>query len=134
MPVPPRHAEAQKHAAAPPPSPDVKGAWGPQKVAGTVVLSVGAVGLGVGAVLGGIAAQKLGASNSDGHCHDGNQCDAGGVALRADAIHFGNASTALFVAGGVVAATGLVVFLTAPKGSAISAKITPVGAAVHGAW
>lgn len=92
--------------------------WGAQRIAGVTALGVGAASLVVGAIFGGLAMSKKAASN-DGHCDAMDFCDTTGRSLRADAITAGNVSTGMFVAGGVLAAGGLVLFLTAPSGAAV---------------
>jgi len=87
-----------------------------QRPTSFVVMGVGALGLGVGAILGGVALGKKGESN-EGHCFPNNRCDEAGLDLRSQALSLGNASTALFIAGGVALAGGVVLFVTAPSAS-----------------
>ncbi|MDI1436670.1 tetratricopeptide repeat protein [Polyangium sorediatum] len=80
-------------------------------------LGLGIAGLGAGAVgtyFGLRAVQKRDESEVDGHCA-GNTCNEFGYDARRDAYQSGNISTGLFIAGGVVFAGGLALFLTAPK-------------------
>jgi hypothetical protein len=92
----------------------------PLKTAGLVVGAVGLVGLGVGTVFGVLAMSKNSSAN-DGHCGSAfggtNNCDATGLSLRSDAVKFGNVSTVAFIAGGVLAAGGLGLWLFAPSTS-----------------
>lgn len=80
-----------------------------------VAISLGAVGIAsfiAGAVLG---TQAIGRnSQSAAYCTRGNLCDEAGVALRQDALAFGNASTALFVVGAAVSTGATVLYVTAP--------------------
>jgi hypothetical protein len=85
-----------------------------RKWVGLAVGGAGVLGVGAGAVLGVLAMSKLSASNS-GPCNATNHCTQAGLDDRADAEHFGNASTVAFVAGGVALASGVVLYLTAPK-------------------
>jgi hypothetical protein len=88
--------------------------FGPQRIAG---LSLGVVGLGAvvaGSVFGLRAIEKRDASEVDGHCI-ANSCDEIGLPLRQASYDAGNASTGLFIGGGVALAAGVALFLTAPK-------------------
>ena len=65
-------------------------------------------GIGVGAAFGVIAMGKNNESQAQCLQADPNQCSPEGIALRDEALQAGNIATAGFIAGGVVAATGLV--------------------------
>lgn len=80
---------------------------------GFIGIGLGGASLLTGGVLGGLAISKNNASN-DGHCRPDDYCDALGAALRLDAIAYGNASTALFIVGGVLATGGIVLVATSP--------------------
>lgn len=91
-------------------------AW--QKPVGIGATALGAAGVVVGAILGGLALSKNARSNDDENkCISGtSQCGTqAGVALRADAVSLATGSTIAFVAGGVLAAGGVVLWMTAPK-------------------
>jgi hypothetical protein len=45
-----------------------------------------------------------------------NACNERGASLRGEAQNYGNVATAAVIAGGALAATGLVLLLTAPSG------------------
>src|SRR6201999_4116569 len=79
-----------------------------QKAAGIAVLGVGITGLVVGGVTGAIALSKHG-SLSDA-CPDGH-CTADQAGAVSSYRTFANVSTVAVIAGGVVAATGLTLFL-----------------------
>jgi hypothetical protein len=52
-----------------------------------------------------------------------------------DAIHAGNVSTVAFAIGAVAVATGVVLWVTAPTGSAkVGLAPLPTGAAMVGTW
>jgi hypothetical protein len=85
-----------------------------QRWASFAVGGAGALSVGVGIVLGAVAASKLHESN-DGPCNSTDHCDATGLGLRQDAEHFGNAATGAFVVGGLALAAGVGLYLTAPK-------------------
>ena len=87
-----------------------------------LVAGVGVVTLGVGTFFGIRAASKW--SDAKDNCVDA-VCNDFGFEQGSDARTSGNVSTILFIAGGVIAAGGAVLFLTArpavgPKGAGIS--------------
>jgi hypothetical protein len=117
----------------PAPSAAATSVWSTPRVVGVAVGAVGVAGLVAGAVLGGIAIQKLKDSNAGGNCA-GNLCNQQGLDLRGDAISTGNASTALFAVGGALAATGIVLVAVAPRKVAASAALGPSGLTLRGSW
>lgn len=117
-----------------------------QRPAGIVAMGLGAAGLTVGAVLGGLAIARHEESN-DGHCTAQDRCDPTGLSLRRQAVGLGDASTVALVAGAMVATAGVTLFVTAPspaprderagvKGAQWHAGIAllPGGVTVRGAW
>lgn len=86
-----------------------------QRIVGIATAGVGVVALGVGTFFGLRAGDKN--DESKKHCRDDdpNLCSPTGVSLRDDAFSAADLSTGLFIAGGALAATGLVVFFTAPS-------------------
>lgn len=106
---------AEEFAGPLPPSNESTGAGGhPRRVVGFVGVGLGAAGLVVGSIMGGLAISKNNASN-DGHCDAQSYCDLVGRQLRWDAQSYANASTGLFIAGGAILATGIVLVATAPS-------------------
>lgn len=105
---------------------------------GLVVAGVGVIGLGVGTVLG--LGAKSTFDDSDPHCDDAGMCDQTGVDLRSDAVDQGNLATIVFIGGGVLAATGVVLWATAPsdepKTGALPLRVvaTPAGLRVDGSF
>jgi hypothetical protein len=94
-----------------PPAPDRS--W--QRPVGIAVTGAGAASLVAGAIFGGVAIYLNNQSNADNHCDVvSNECDDHGVALRGQAVGVGNASTGLIVAGAIVAAGGVLLWITAP--------------------
>lgn len=98
------------------------------KIAGIVTLGVGGAGLILGAITGGLA---LGAhSDIANSCPDPKNCPAS-VQGKIDSYHtMGTISTIGFVAGGVLAVAGVVMFILAPsskKTEKAGAWITPFG-------
>lgn len=113
------------------------------RTAGFVGMGVGAAGLGVGAVLGGMALSRKSASD-DGHCMANDHCDQAGFDLRTEARVLGNGSTAAFIVGGVVLGAGVTLFVLSPSDSKrkeageerarASLLIGPSGLGIRGAW
>ena len=107
-------------AAAPPPTSDARRKDGKtQRIVAYVLGGVGVVGLGVGSAFGLSAISKNKESNEQG-C-SGNQCTPGAAEIRRDAQSAGTISTVSFVIGGVALAGGVVLLLTAPRGSSSQA-------------
>jgi hypothetical protein len=98
-----------------------------QKTIGVVALGVGAAGLLVGGITGGLAVSKHGEiakSCRDGHCPKGSEAT---YDPEIDSYTtMGTISTIGFLAGGALAATGVVLMLTAPKEKSTQASITPL--------
>ena len=114
-----------------------------QRPLGFATLGLGVAGLATSGILSGLALEKRDASNADGHCNGSNVCDAVGLPLRDQAMGLANGATATIVAGGVLAAGGLVMVLTAPKKKEEDAKktaetwgvqISPMGVGLRGTW
>jgi len=106
---------------APPQGADEPGRGNAQRIAGFVIGGVGAVGVIVGAITGGITLSKR--STIKKSCDlDSKICkDAASVNDANSAKTTGTISTIGFVAGGVLLAGGIVIVLTAPHGGAPSA-------------
>jgi hypothetical protein len=96
------------------PPPVVENRGSTQRALGWIVAGVGAVGLGVGAGFGLSSISKR--DESRDHCVV-DACNAEGVALRDDALRNGNIATFTMIGGAAAVAGGLVLVLTAPKGS-----------------
>jgi hypothetical protein len=101
-----------------------------QRTAGLVVSGIGVVGLIVGGIFGVVSISKN--SDADKEClpPDHTRCTAQGVDAGRSATTAGNVSTSAFIAGGVLVAGGLVLYFTAPSGSAVA--LAP-SASAHGA-
>jgi hypothetical protein len=96
----------------PPPPPPAKKSG--SRVPGVVTLSIGGAGLVAGGVLGALAFQATSAAKAQ--CA-GDVCPPGAANDVARSKLYGNASTGLFIAGGAVAAAGIVLIVVAPGGS-----------------
>jgi hypothetical protein len=93
-----------------------------QRLIGIVMGSAGVVGLGLSTVFTFKAKSKNDESKQNQHCPvDPNKCDQTGTALRDQALTSARAATAFGIAGGVLLASGVVVYLTAPSGKKSSA-------------
>lgn len=86
------------------------------RVAGIFGAVLGGASLGAGAILGGMAISRI-RESGNGHCDANNSCDAKGNALRAEADTLSRASTATFIAGGILVATGIVLIAISSKPS-----------------
>lgn len=127
-----------------------RSAWGVQRAVAVGVGGLGLVGLGVGIGLGLDAAGRVDAAKAE--CNDATPavCTPKGAELLDGAKTAGTVSTIGFIAGGVLVAGGVVLFLTSPSGTAgaegskgksarRSMWVAPVvgnmnGAALGGAW
>lgn len=125
-PPPPSLAPVAPAAEPPPPAPFKMGS---QHIAGLAVGGAGLVAVGVAGAFAGLAASAN--STAKTACPKPKCIDQDGVDASIRAGTFADASTALFIAGGALVATGPIVFLTAPSSKpAAPAKerawITPV--------
>lgn len=93
------------------------------KTFGFVGLGVGAAGLLVGGITGALVLSKH--STLVGEC-PGNRCSATYAGDVDSYRTMGTVSTVSFIGGGVLTATGLVLLLTAPSGSAATTAMQPV--------
>jgi hypothetical protein len=107
---------------------------GPQRPISFVVGGVGAASLLAGGVAGIVAiAQNRAAS---GHCLTRTVCDARGVELGKSAKTSAMVSTVTMAVGGGALATGLILFLTAPRAPtaepapSVAIGVSPGGAAI----
>jgi serine/threonine-protein kinase len=110
----PARSEVAPLPPAPPPPPPGKA----QRMTGLILGGVGLVGFGVGGVFGLMAIDRNNEafSSSGGNCGD-VECPPGpGNDLINEAYDLATVSTIAFIAGGAFAATGAVLYLTAPKG------------------
>ncbi len=103
---------------------------GPAKIAGLTMISLGVVGLGIGAAFGFVAMSK----QSDAKCPSNVCQDETGLQALHSAGQAGDVSTALFVAGAVLGVAGLVVFIVAPKPTHIAVGFGPSGVVLGGVW
>lgn len=92
-----------------------------QRTIGLAVGGVGLASLAAGAIFGGLSMAAHASYQKDCGMNIGAPpgfCTQQGVDRQSDAAMKGTLSTAFFIAGGVAAAAGAVVFFTAPKGAA----------------
>lgn len=106
-----------------------------QRTIGLVTGGVGVAGLAVGTVFGILASSSWSSAKKD--CPGFAGCTSQATDERSTAITDATVSTVGFIAGGVLAATGVVLYLTAPKSEAtrvgrIGIEARPGGLAIHG--
>lgn len=111
-PSPPSPTVSTPDPPAPPPPPPPSGLGG-QRIAGIAVGAAGVVALGVGGLFGGLAASKN--SEAKTLCPNVKCGNQAGVDASHTAGQLADAASGLLIAGGVLAAGGLIVFLTAPS-------------------
>ena len=112
----------------------------PLLIAGIATGALGVVALGVGGGLGGLAASKNDESFAKG-CVKGRGCPAGpATEARQGAYDAAAMSTALFIGGGVLAATGVALVIvgsrtsTKPAVTGLTLRIGPGGLGLQGAF
>jgi serine/threonine-protein kinase len=107
-----------------------------RRIAGYALAGVGAVALGLGAVLGLEALSKN--SDATDRCHTAGACtDPTGVSLSDQARGLGNASTITLAAGAALAATGVVLVVLSPRRAEaprVGLVLGPGHAALEGAF
>jgi hypothetical protein len=103
------------------------------KTVGLVVGAVGLVGLGVGAAFGFVAKSKNDQALEPQNCRTSTLCTQTGLSLTDDAKRAATLSTVSFIAGGVLLAGGLTLWLTAPSAQHTgSVRVAPVVAQSYG--
>ncbi len=99
-----------------------------RRTLGIVAGGAGVIAMGTSVVLGLMAKSKFDAAGDGGHC-DASGCDAEGLRVQRDAIKRGNVATIVFGAGVALAATGVILWLKAPKPDASSNAAWAMGVA-----
>jgi hypothetical protein len=106
-------------APAPPPPPADPNRGSTQRAAGIAIGVIGLVGIGIGALFGELASSKW--SSAQSACMTTLSCTPNGNQTangdRTNALTLATVSTVSFVAGGVLAAGGFTLLLTAPSAS-----------------
>lgn len=99
---------------------------------GAGVAGLAGVGLGIG--FGSVASAKQ--SDAEPLCDANNFCDPSGIALRDEAISAATVSTAMFVVGAALVATGVTftIISTASGRSETALQIGPAGASMLMRW
>ncbi len=93
-------------------APDLPGR-SPLRVAAPITVASGMVGLGLGTAFA-LAAQGNRNDSNTHHCPGQNTCDVEGARLRQNAVTEDVVSVVSFVAGGLLVASGVAMFLVAP--------------------
>lgn len=81
------------------------------RTTGLIVGGAGLVGLGVSGIFGLRASSLNSESNEDGHCDGNNVCDSVGLEKRDDAVSAATTATVALIAGGVLTAAGVTLYL-----------------------
>lgn len=110
--------------------------FGTQRVLALAAGGLGVIGVAVGTGLGLQSQSKRDQANE--YC-DGAQCrDEKGVTLKSEALQAGNVSTAAFVVGAVGLASGVVLWVTAPRSSSsqggTQVAVAPGTVLLRGTW
>jgi hypothetical protein len=105
-----------------------------QRIIGLVTGGVGVAGLAVGTIFGILASSSWKSAQSDCPGHTG--CGSQAMNEHSTAVTDATVSTVGFIAGGVLAATGVVLYLTAPKSGApqVGLEARPNGFAITGGF
>lgn len=122
-----------------PPAPTPPPEPAPSSSQGTIGLALGAAGVvGLGAdVFFGLKAKST-YDEALTHCRTTAACDPQGVSGGSDAHGQATVSTIAFVAGGALAATGVVLYLTRPRSNAVQVApavgVNAAGVSLRGAF
>ena len=98
------------------------GATRTQKTLGLVAAGAGIAAAALGAVFAGIASSQW--TTAQRECPAYSECVPSAVAERDGAARSATVSTVSFIAGGILFATGMTLFLTAPKANRASVALT----------
>ncbi len=101
----------------PPPPQQETSSWSTQKTLAVVAGGAGVVGLAVGSVFGMVAKSKNDQALQPSNCRTSSLCTQNGLNLTNDAKSAAGVSTVGFIAGGVLVAAGVVLWVTAPSAS-----------------
>lgn len=111
--------------------------WSTPRVMGALAGLAG-VGLVVGGSYYGLESRaKRDESRANGHCVNGNECDATGFALQKDALSAGTTATWLFVPGLLLGVGGVVLVVAGPSGPAkpnVAILMQARGIELRGRW
>ena len=109
------------------PAPEPSSPGSTQRTIGLVTGGVGVAGLVVGSIFGGIASSQW--SDAKDTCGEGCAKDSPAQAKKSDAESSATIATIGIIAGGVLLATGLVLYFTAPSRSATGStfRVGPAG-------
>ena len=105
-----------------------------RRLLGLVGGGAGIAGLAIGGIFGGLTFSSWGSAKSECPSHSG--CSAQATSDRSHALTYGTVSTAGFIAGGVLLAAGLTLYLTAPRDQAagVALQVAPGALAVSGSF
>lgn len=116
---------------APPYEPERTSSW--QKPTGLIVAGVGVAGLAASGIFGVLAKTKYDDAFDGGGCEvTSRRCNAEGQRSVEDARSTATMSTVFAIAGGALAATGLVLYFTAPSTRSTGLRVMPTSYGVAG--
>jgi hypothetical protein len=99
-----------------------------RRTAGIALGVVGLAGVAAGAIYGSLTLSKW--STAKGECSTGTQCSQKAIDDRSTAVTYSTVSDVGLIAGGVLAATGIILYVTAPSAAATAGlRVTPAGLA-----
>jgi hypothetical protein len=112
--------------------PGTAGAGKTQRVVGLVAGAVGVAGLAAGGVFGVLASSSW--KTAQRECPDHTGCSSQAMTDRSHAVTDATVATVGFIAGGVLLASGLTLYLSAPRGDSprVGLEARPGGLAVSG--
>ncbi|HXK20026.1 MAG TPA: hypothetical protein VNG33_19580, partial [Polyangiaceae bacterium] len=118
---------------APPADKPSSGSGSAMRTTGLVLGGVGVVGIGLGSFFGLQASSKW--SDAKGKCLDYPYvCSTEAMDGQSSARSAATLSTVMFVAGGALLATGVVLYFTAPKPESVALGVGPGSAFVKGSF
>lgn len=116
---------------APPYEPERTSSW--QKPTGLIVAGVGVAGLAASGIFGVLAKTKYDDAFDGGGCEvTSRRCNAEGQRSVEDARSTATMSTVFAIAGGALAATGIVLYVTAPSTRSTGLRVVPTSYGVAG--
>lgn len=122
--------------APPAPASSADGDWTGWDIAALSVAALGGVGLIVGGGLAGAAASRYG--EADDQCNASNQCTSDGLETRDAAVGLARGADVAFIAGGVLLAGALTLWLVAPEDESTDGEVAlsfgPASVGVVGRW
>jgi hypothetical protein len=99
-----------------------------RRTAGITLGVIGLAGVAAGTIFGSLTLSKW--STAKGECSTGTQCSQKAIEDRSTAVTYSTVSDVGLIAGGVLAATGIILYVTAPSvATTTGLRVTPGGLA-----